>query len=285
MWQKLSFFVLMVFLASQPCWAQPVPPGAPAVVITEIMYHAPNSGSDDLEFVELRNPSTLNERSLNGLHFTSGIEYAFPNGILLEPHGFVVVAKDSVAFENFFGLPAYQWANSSLPDLGGTIVLRSIVNQLVDSVSYDVNLLWPQQAAGNGASIVLCNDTLDNAGPANWTAAATNTGMQVNGIPIFANPNADCTATNSIADEEVGGLSLYPNPCDGHFSLMLPGPFQSKILTVIIVDTEGRTVHSNAIVPDGAGQAQLAIDISSGMYVLTLSDGSDSYRQRLVIVR
>jgi hypothetical protein len=266
-------------------WAQPVPPGAPAVVITEIMYHAPNSGTDNLDFIELRNPSELNERSLNGVHFTDGIEFTFPDGILLPPHGFALVAKDSLAFENFFGITAFQWVSGSLPDLEGTIVLKSFVNQTVDSVSYDTNLLWPQQAAGNGASIVLCNDTLENAGPTNWTAAATSTGLQVDGIPIFANPNADCSETNSVLNQEKDELSIYPNPCDGHFSLRLPASFQTQAVHLTIMDPNGRTVFSSSLSSYGSDQEQLSIGLANGMYVLTVSDGPDAVRQRLVVVR
>lgn len=282
--QLLSFFGLLTFLTSQWSWAQPAPPGPPAVVITEIMYHAPNSGVDDLEFIELRNPSALNERSLNGLHFTSGIEFTFPDGILLEPHGFVLIAKDSVAFENFFGFPAYQWINSSLPDLGGTIVLKSFVNQVVDSVSYDTNILWPQQAAGNGASLVLCNDTLDNAGPTNWTAAATSTGLQVDGVSIFANPNADCSAANSIRTSDVRILRIAPNPSEGLFLLNFPFTLRGKACELTIMNVEGRTVYSNTLISTPF-QQHFSIDLPSGMYMLHIADGHHSQHERLVIVR
>lgn len=278
------FLGLILLLASPLVWAQPAPPSAPAVVITEIMYHSPNLGADDLEFIELRNPSALNERSLNGLHFTNGIEFTFPDGILLEPHGFVLIAKDSIAFENFYGVPAYQWANSSLPDFGGTIVLKSYVNQVVDSVSYDDNILWPQQAAGNGASLVLCNDTLDNSGPTNWTAAATNTGLQVNGVPIFANPNADCSAANSIRSSDVEILRIAPNPSEGHFLLNFPSALRGKACELTIMNVEGRSVYSNWLISTPF-QQHFSVNLPNGMYVLSINDGYHSLRQRLVIVK
>jgi hypothetical protein len=280
---SLHFIGIVILLSSQFAWAQPAPPGAPAVVITEIMYHAPSAGEDNLEFIELRNPSDTNERSLSGLFFTQGIEFAFPSGLLLQGHEFVIIAKDSVAFEAFFGVPAFQWTNASLSDIGGTIVLRNGFNQVVDSVKYSSASPWPEEASGNGASIVLCNDTLENAGPSNWTAAATNTGLQVNGIPIFANPNADCSGTNSVRDAELNGLLISPNPSNGQFSLNLPSSFQNKACKLTIADLEGRMLYSDAA--SQLKEHRFAIDLPNGIYVLSFSDGQHTKHERLVIVR
>lgn len=282
---SLLFLGIIILFNSQLARTQPVPPSAPAVVITEIMYHSPALGLDSLEFIELRNPSDTNERSLNGHFFTQGIEFAFPNGLLLQGHEFVIVAKDSLAFENFFGIPAFQWLNSSLSDIGGAIVLKNAFNQIVDSVKYGSASPWPQEASGNGASIVLCNDTLENAGPTNWTAAQTNTGLQVNGIPIYANPNADCSGTNSILTQESDELLIYPNPTDGHFSLKLPTSFQVRSTHYNMTDMQGRTVFSGVLPNYSATEQRLAVDLHNGMYVLTISNGYSALHQRLVVVK
>lgn len=276
----ILFLLSIVFCTA---WGQPTPPGAPAVVITEIMYQSPQIGADDLEFIELKNPSDTSERSLSGHSFTEGIEYQFPFGLLIPPSGYVIIAKDSIAFENTFGLPAYQWTSGSLDDQGELILLRGQFNQVADSVVYSNNILWPQEAAGNGASIVLCTDSFANAGPENWIAANTNTGISVNGTTIFANPGQGCSSENSIVTVAEHKMSIFPNPNSGAFTVELPAEHFESELQSSIFSMDGRRVYSQTW-PSDFQVLQVNAQLSSGVYLLQIESKNKRLQQVISVL-
>ncbi|MEZ4984023.1 MAG: lamin tail domain-containing protein [Saprospiraceae bacterium] len=77
------------------------------LVITEIMYNPPESGTDIYEYVELYNNGT-NAVNLNGYTFT-GFDYTFNTGYNLGAGEYLLFAVDSAAFTNAFGIPALQF--------------------------------------------------------------------------------------------------------------------------------------------------------------------------------
>lgn len=275
---RTAQLIFLLSVVSTCALSQPLPPGAPAVVITEIMYDLPGSGSDSLEFIELRNPSAVNERSLAGYRFLAGIEFSFIGNILVQPHEFVVVAKDSVAFENAFGIPAYQWINGDLDDDGELIVLGN-GNIGVDSVAYSNTGLWPASAAGLGHSLEFCNDSLNNAIPLYWSASNTNAGFEVDGLTIFASPGDICSVNNSIDQEQHTSIAVYPNPNSG----MLYVNGVSGAFSLTIFDLNGKQVlgrsnlNSNTVI-------DLEGIISAGIYFAHISAEDKHWVQRIYIM-
>jgi len=279
--------VLTLFSALLLCHfaviSQPNPPGAPAVVITEIMYNSPESGTDSLEFIELSNPNPDNERSLSGHYFSQGIEFIFPNGYLIGPGAHVVIAKDSVAFENAFNVVAFQWTNSALSNTGEAIVLKNGQDQTIDSVNYGVSFPWPTEANGNGASLVLCNDTLDNDGPDNWVAATTDAGFSVNGIAVFANANADCNGLTGIKTYTKQKLNIYPNPSTGNFLLTVPEGFETGNYAMEILNLNGQILLQKRLNITATKQISIRSNLGTGVYLLLLKGNSTLLHQRLVV--
>ncbi|GJM32673.1 MAG: hypothetical protein DHS20C18_16740 [Saprospiraceae bacterium] len=169
------------------------------VVITEIMYNPPESGTDSLEYIELYNNGST-AVNLIDYSFTSGVTYTFP-GFNLGAGEYVIVAVDSVKFENNFGVAAFQWVSGGLSNGGELIQLSDGDGNIVDEVDYSDGGAWPIGAAGGGASLVLCDVMGDNTDPANWQAASTATGVISNGLEVFANPGG--------ASECIGGPIVY----------------------------------------------------------------------------
>ncbi len=254
--------------------AQPLPPGAPAVVITEILYNLP--GTDQaLEFIEVTNPS-MNERGLSGYRFVEGVEYSFPTGLIAQPHQFFIVAKDSVAFENAFGIPAFQWDAGEL-DAGQRVILRDNFNQVADSLTYSNVAPWPVVAPGT--SIVMCNDTADASNPVNWSAATNNTGIILNGTTLFANPGEPCSVDNAIAEDLTNVLRLYPNPTQGGFWIETANAHEQ--LNLEIVSMTGQVVHSQVVDSD----TWIQTDLPDGIYVARAVHRHGLYTQRFIITR
>ena len=174
--------------------------GRTQVIITEIMYNPPESGTDSLEYFELHNFNNL-PADISGWNFTQGVEHVFPAGTVMAPGGYLVLAKSASAFQSVFGFAPTQWTNGALTNSPGEDIELSDANGVVkDYVNYMNAAPWPPDGAGTGPSIVLCDYNADNSLPASWQAASTGTGVMINGIEVKGNPGAasGCTGANQI---------------------------------------------------------------------------------------
>ena len=164
---------------------------SPDLVITEIMYNPPESGDDTLEFIELYNHG-VDTANLEGVYFSEGITYVFPDQIIL-PDTFVVVAKDSLAMLNTFGINVQQWTSGGLRNSGEKIEIRDKVDNVIDSLTYDDAAPWPVTPDGDGPSLTLCNPDVDNSQGANWNASVHFMAVNANGDSIWATPGFACS--------------------------------------------------------------------------------------------
>ncbi|NIP95793.1 MAG: lamin tail domain-containing protein, partial [Akkermansiaceae bacterium] len=136
----------------------PVDPSDPQLylVVSEIMYHpAPDP---DAEFIELMNISDSVTLDLTGVHFTRGIDYAFPAGTMLAPGARIVVRFPE--FRN----------DSRLNNGSDRIKLEDATNSTIREFAYNDELPWPAGPDGGGFSLVLVNPVSnpDHSDPANW---------------------------------------------------------------------------------------------------------------------
>ena len=96
--------------------------------------------------------------------------------------------------------------SGGLSNGGEDITIVDNFGRTVDSVNFDDGGAWPSgsgagQADGGGASIILCDSTLDNNLGTSWNAAISPVvGQIVNGFQIFANPGTGgvCSLPMSI---------------------------------------------------------------------------------------
>ncbi len=154
------------------------------LIITEIMYDDPTSGTDTLEFVEILNSSSSGINIMD-YYLSEAIDVTFPDTII-HPGQHFIVAKDSAIFRRFFGVSAFEWSGV-LNNGGETIKLFNNSGQLIDSISYDNTIDWPG-ANGTGPSLVLCNPFTDNNDPSNWYASNTYVDTIANGDSVYASP-------------------------------------------------------------------------------------------------
>jgi len=144
------------------------------VVINELMYH-PAAGVDDCEYVELTNTGTLTV-DLSGWRFSDGFDYVFPTGTLLSPNGYLVVAHDPVAVAGQYGLDLGwllgPFAAKRLSNGGERVALCDGRGELVDKVTYDDDLPWPEEPDGQGPSLELINPAFDNDRACLWAASS-----------------------------------------------------------------------------------------------------------------
>ncbi|HNW76471.1 MAG TPA: lamin tail domain-containing protein [Bacteroidales bacterium] len=165
-------------------------PVVPRVVITEIMYNPPESGTDSLEFIEMYNYDTV-AVNLKNFSFSSGVTFTFPD-YLLSPGEYVVSGKNDSALYRTFGIQALRWSGGSLSNSGELIVLKDSLGQTVDSVEYDDKSPWDPQCAGGGYSLELCDPGADNSLAENWRASLGFTAVNADGDTLWAHPGAGC---------------------------------------------------------------------------------------------
>jgi len=169
------------------------------IVINEIMYNPPESGTDSTEFIEIYNagPDAVN---LDGYHFTAGVEDTV-SGVTLGPGEYYVFTESASAMMNVFGITADQWTDGALGNGGELIAFADASGNVVDMVEYDDGGEWIDTPDGDGPSLELISPDLDNSLASSWQASFTGTGIFVNSNEIFATPGA----VNSI---NTGGPSV-----------------------------------------------------------------------------
>ena len=147
------------------------------LVINEIMYHP---SVPDADFVELFNTSFSQAFDLSGGYF-DGIDFTFPSGTFLPAQGYLVVVKNRVAFEAYYGsdIPMAGEFAGKLNNAGETLRLvklgtTTLENVIIDEVNYGGAPPWPQAANGLGSSLQLIDPLQDNDRIGNWTAVGTN---------------------------------------------------------------------------------------------------------------
>ena len=148
-----------------------------ALRITEIMYNPRDEGAidgDRYEFIELRNTGAA-ALDLSGVAFTDGIDYIFPEGFVIEPGRFAVLAADAAAFTDRYPAadpPAGVYAGN-LSNSGEVVTLAAADGTAIVSVPYDDVPPWPVDADGFGPSLVPVDPagSADPALPSAWRAS------------------------------------------------------------------------------------------------------------------
>ncbi|MCF8294919.1 MAG: choice-of-anchor I family protein, partial [Bacteroidales bacterium] len=162
----------------------------PALIFTEIMYNAPSSNSNQLEFVEIYNNGT-SVVSLGGLVLkdAGNFVFTFPE-MIMNPQSAIVLATDKTSAEAFYGgtfldLPP---AISNVFGNGGELIqLLTSNGTLICEVNYDDAAPWPTAPDGSGPSLELINASGSINDGANWTASTNLVGQSL-GLSVFASP-------------------------------------------------------------------------------------------------
>lgn len=176
-----------------------VPASAANLVISEIMYNP--DGSDDTEFIEFLNigAETID---LSGVLFSEGLDFEFPLGTMLPSGGRILGVRNLEAFELRYGagLPvAGVFLNENNLDNGGDrLTLLSSTGEEILTMRYNDKAPWPEEADGDGYSLVLVNpeSNPDHDDPVNWKASTV-----IDGTP----GEADGVVFNGIADADDDG--------------------------------------------------------------------------------
>lgn len=183
----------------QPIYASPGTGCASGahIVISEIMYNPPETGTDSLEFIELYNAG--NTINMQGFAFSAGVDFVFPS-FAFPANEYLLVAGNAVAIQNTFGKTALQWTSGGLNNTGEAITLRDNYGAIIDEVTYADVAPWDPLADGFGPSLTLCDVTSDNSLPINWKASSEFVTVNAAGDSIFATPLGGCVNPPTVAN-------------------------------------------------------------------------------------
>ena len=184
------------------------------IVITEISYNPPESGTDSLEYIEIHNSGSSN-LSLKDYKFSKGIDYTFPDTVLNSGQYFLVV-KNARAFKIVYNIDAADWSPTNPLSTSNTLGNNGEVLEIVDasgnilvSFKYDKLVPWPtfaDGADGAGGSIELCNIAADPSKGESWKVSLNYLGFELNAKKVFGTPGV----VNSISDCSGGSVDLFP---------------------------------------------------------------------------
>ncbi len=172
------------------------------LIISEIMYNSPETGQDSLEFIEIYN-NGIYPLDIGNYQIGYNSTYQTMNyGIEVDPYKSIVLATDSIAFSNFYGFPpTIEWtATNQLDDHEAAIWIKDNNGILLDTVFYRDTLPWPNMAAGNGASLALCDLLVDNNDGNNWHYSMIYVDTIANGMEVWASPGQPNTASCNYYD-------------------------------------------------------------------------------------
>ena len=120
------------------------------LIINEIHYN-PLDGFDantgesingkNFEFIELLNISQV-DIDISGYLFTRGVDYEFPQGTIIQPNEYLVLAEDKSSFKDRYGYDAFDKYDGQL-SIGEFNAILSIrqVNQMILVASQDIFMM------------------------------------------------------------------------------------------------------------------------------------------------
>ncbi len=182
---KFTLFLLLIVVSIQ---AQ--------LRITEISYNPPESMQDSLEYIELYNTSDI-EIDLTGYIIADNNQDTLSGG-LVAAGGYVIVASNTAAIMNVFGIAAIAIPNVALRNGGEAVSILTPSGEVLDMVEYSPDAPWPtfmDGTSGEGASIELCNLDSDGNIGSNWKAADNDLGIMLNDKAVKGTPAAANTTT------------------------------------------------------------------------------------------
>jgi len=145
------------------------PSGRTAVVINEVHYN-PDIKTEPAEFIELHN-NGAGSVDLTGWSIDGSVQYSFPQGTVLAPDRYLVVAQSTTFCQSKFGVAAAGQFTGRLGNDGDQIVLRNSAGANEDEVEYQLGFPWPTVGDPPGYSIELINPALDNSLGGSWRAS------------------------------------------------------------------------------------------------------------------
>jgi len=148
----------------------------PLIRLTEIHYNP--LGGGDFEFLEIRNVSGSTTVGLSEMTFSKGLNYTFAPGAELGPGKYAVLVRNEAVFTNRYpsvkgssDVSIFGAYTGGLDNGGERVELVDTDGVEVFSVRYNDKDPWPEEADGDGFSLVYTGGDDDQDHPEKWRAS------------------------------------------------------------------------------------------------------------------
>lgn len=253
-----------------------------ALRVTEIQYHPADliNGLDtvfgtDLEFLELKNTGS-NAMNISGLRIDTAVTFVVPDGTIIPPGGFFVVASKPEEFYSFYGMNPSGNFSGNLSNAGEFILITDKEGRTVLSFAYSDDSPWPVSADGDGYSLVatVSAPVGDPGDHAYWKGS-----IKPGGSP-FADDMTSTAIDETGDDTQKAALLIWPNPTSSGITVSLDEQVAGH-LTVYITDIDGNTVMTRNIENHSVINLSDA-GLAPGVYIVTTEYGGVSRQARVV---
>ncbi|MCK4678685.1 MAG: lamin tail domain-containing protein [Bacteroidales bacterium] len=238
---------------------------ADSLIINEINYNSANN-FDTRDWLEFYNPHEYELNITNWVFKDDNDEheFVFPEGTLIEPLGYLVLVRDSSAFngffpdvENYIGEFDFGISNS-----GELIRLYNNDGTLIDTVHYDDQEPWPTAPDGTGPTLELINWQYDNALPESWIAS------EDHGTPGKVN---SCIVNIPKQETKIFSFVIYPNPFNTSAILRVTSASEIEDGEILVYNIYGKVVKRIENV--NTNRIEITRDgLPNGMYICRFLD-------------
>jgi len=251
--------------------------------ITELHYHpadlirsADTVDGKDLEFIELKNTGK-GAVSISGITLDTAVYYRVPDGTMLPPKGFWVVASKPEEFYSFYGMSPSGNYSGNLSNAGEFVLVTDKNGNRIFSFTFSDESPWPAEPDGEGYSLVSqAADPSGNPDLASYWKRSMNKG----GSPFADDPVS--TAVEKPVIMEWGELRIYPNPAS-KMVVVSVNEVMSSPMKLRFISATGTTALSMDI--EGTTMIDLSEHgLAPGVYTITAWYEGKSYRTRLVYI-
>lgn len=222
------------------------------------------------DWVEIYNPGDSLIDMTNWKYKDAKNSYKFPVGYILKPNEYVVVAEDTAKFKSAHPYVKNVVGNADfgLSGSGEYILLFDNIEQLVDSVHYNIVDPWPINAAGTGHTLELKDHILDNNLGQNWFVDDEKEGS----------PGQKNYLTAEIKSLDQNSVFIYPNPAINDLYIKS----SSSELTVEIITLQGMIINSARISMNTVMHFDISM-LSRGIYLVKINNDRVLQTTKLIV--
>ncbi|MDA3843499.1 MAG: CotH kinase family protein [Candidatus Kapabacteria bacterium] len=236
------------------------------IVINEINYNnAPDFDPED--WLEFYNPND-EDVDISNWYFSDDNDankFVFPTGTIISSNEYLVLCKSTEAFSKLF--PNVKNIigdiNFGLSSGGEHIRLFNTAGEIIDSLTYNDKLPWPEKPDGEGQTLELISADLDNSLAKSWAESG-----EAHGSP--GKKNSPFVSVKELAVESSTILTICPNPVKNSAEIKYNLEANSSV-SINISDIQGRIImnliESQYTV---AGEHSLVLDkksLAPGIYL------------------
>ncbi|RZO17883.1 MAG: hypothetical protein EVB09_03215, partial [Verrucomicrobiaceae bacterium] len=181
---RLFFFLALIIFIK--CSSSVVSGTADSILVFNEVHYNPANDLSESEWIEFHNLNGVNV-DVSGWKLRGGVDFDFPEGTVVEGHGFLLIAADPDN-RNLSGKSALGPFQGSLNNGGELLRIEDRDGRIMDTLAYNDSGDWPVGPDGSGVTLAKLNQETANSDPNNWVAARYVGGTP--GLPNFPLPGA-----------------------------------------------------------------------------------------------